>query len=131
MRAKSYQASLGSSERSDEELSDRASRAIELIREALSLLAAFGADCPVPRAADDRLIKLPDVERLTGLRRSAIYELIQRGAFPKPVKVGARSSMWSHAAVQAWIAERLAETAPRLDDARAQDSPSWRFLGHR
>ena len=86
-------------------------RAIELIREALSLLAAFGADCPVPRAADDRLIKLPDVERLTGLRRSAIYERIQRGAFPKSIKVGVRSATWSHAAVQAWISERVMEAA--------------------
>ena len=110
--------------------SDRASRAIELLREALSLLASNDAHTALHLATEDRLIKLPDVERLTGMKRSAIYELIQRGAFPKPVKV-ARSSMWSHAAVQAWIAERLSEAAPRLNDARAQHSPSWRFLGHR
>jgi prophage regulatory protein len=115
----------------DEVPSERASRAIELLREALSLLASNDAHTALHLATEDRLIKLPEVERLTGMKRSAIYELIQRGAFPKPVKVGARSSMWSYAAVQAWIAERLAEAAPRLNDARAQQSPNWRFLGHR
>jgi prophage regulatory protein len=60
----------------------------------------------VRAASPDRLIKLPDVERLTCLRRSAIYEQIQRGAFPRSVKVGKRSATWSEA-IQAWIADRV------------------------
>jgi predicted DNA-binding transcriptional regulator AlpA len=108
MHTRTYREVARAIPRSDEEPSERAARAIELIREALSLLSAIGLDLGPCQTANDRLIKLPDVERLTGLRRSAIYERIQRGAFPKSVKVGVRSATWSHAAVQAWISARVA-----------------------
>ena len=87
--------------------SERTIRAAQLLREALSLLTADGSLVAPSRPAD-RLIKLHDVERLTGFGRSAIYEWMQRGAFPKSVKVGTRSATWSEAAVQAWIANRVA-----------------------
>jgi prophage regulatory protein len=117
-------------ERSDEGvLDDRASRAIQLIREALALLASTEAD-PRLGTSSDRLIKLPDFEKLTGLRRSAIYERIQRGAFPKSVKVGVRSATWSHAAVQAWISERLAADE-QLRDAPPRQLSISRLLGPR
>ena len=85
-------------------------QATNLLREALALLdigskpsAAFVATKRVP----DRLLRLPEVERLTGLRRSAIYEQMQRGIFPRSVKVGPRAATWSEIAVQEWIAHRL------------------------
>jgi predicted DNA-binding transcriptional regulator AlpA len=76
----------------DEAPSDRASRAIELLREALSLLASNDAHTALHLATEDRLIKLPDVERLTGMKRSAIYELIQRGAFSEAGEGGPREA---------------------------------------
>lgn len=54
------------------------------------------------------LIRLPTVEALTGLKKSAIYELVHAGAFPRQVKIG-RASAWVKGEVLAWIAERIAE----------------------
>lgn len=48
-----------------------------------------------------------DVGRLTGLRRSAIYEQMRRGIFPRSVKTGQRTAAWPESAVQSWIAERM------------------------
>ena len=70
-------------------------------------------DSPVhPRQQSDRLLRLPEVQRLTGLRRSAIYEQMQRGIFPRSVKVGPRAATWSEAAIQAWIADRIESGSP-------------------
>lgn len=62
-----------------------------------------------------RLIKLAEVERLTGLAHAWIYELIRRGQFPSQIKVGARASRWVEADVQAWIEARIASSRSFLD----------------
>lgn len=86
----------------------RTLQAAQLLREALTLLGVDPVQqMPRTARAPDRLLRLPDVERLTGLRRSAIYEQMQRGVFPRSVKAGIRAATWSETAVQAWIADRL------------------------
>lgn len=55
----------------------------------------------------ERLIRLPEVERLVGLRRSAIYSWIKRGTFPAPIRLGTRSSAWNSDQIEAWISDRL------------------------
>jgi predicted DNA-binding transcriptional regulator AlpA len=42
-------------------------------------------------AARTRVIKLPEVLRLTGLGRSALYARIKAGDFVRPVRLGQRS----------------------------------------
>ncbi|MBS0570016.1 MAG: AlpA family transcriptional regulator [Proteobacteria bacterium] len=54
-----------------------------------------------------RLIRLPEVKKLTGLCRSAIYEKI-RVDFPRQVKIGDRGSAWVESEVEQWIASRIA-----------------------
>ncbi len=55
----------------------------------------------------ERLLRLPVVESLTGLKRAHLYNLARKGQFPKPLKIGARASAWQASAVQNWIAERI------------------------
>jgi prophage regulatory protein len=50
-----------------------------------------------------RLIRLSEVLAICGKSRSSVYELIQKGAFPAPVKLGGRSSAWIKAEVLAWV----------------------------
>ena len=51
----------------------------------------------------DRLIRLKEVQSLTGLCRSSIYKQIQEGVFPRSVKVGARATAWSEKSIREWI----------------------------
>lgn len=84
-------------------------RAAILLQEALSLLSNTAAFAPaLVSIPPDRLLRLPEVQRLTGLGRSAIYQQMKEGFFPRSVKVGPRAATWSEAAVQAWIRQRLA-----------------------
>lgn len=50
-----------------------------------------------------RLLRLPEVKALTGLKsNTTVYDMIRRGEFPKPIKVG-RMSYWPAEAVHRWI----------------------------
>ncbi len=53
----------------------------------------------------DSILKLPEVTRITGIGRSNLYALIQRGEFPKPVKLSVRSVGWRQSEVNAWLSE--------------------------
>jgi prophage regulatory protein len=54
-----------------------------------------------------RLIRLREVMAKTGLSRSYVYALAQKGQFPTPVKLTERSSAWIESEVQAWIDGRI------------------------
>lgn len=53
-----------------------------------------------------RLIRLPAVKQRVGMGRTAVYELIKAGKFPRPVKVGSASA-WIDVEITRWI-EQLA-----------------------
>jgi prophage regulatory protein len=54
-----------------------------------------------------RILRLPEVERVTGRRRSAIYEGVAEETFPAPVPLGARAVGWLEDEVAAWIEHRV------------------------
>ena len=54
------------------------------------------------------LLRLPEVCRRTGKKRSSIYREIATGQFPAPVKLGERASAWPEHEINGWIAERIA-----------------------
>lgn len=54
-----------------------------------------------------RLIRLPEVEALIGLRKSSIYDLIKKGSFPAPLKLTEGRSARDSFSVQEWISERI------------------------
>lgn len=87
----------------------RAMQAAHLLQEALALLCSDSTMPPARtiKRAPDRLLRLPEVERLTGLRRSTIYEQMRRGIFPRSVKAGQRTAAWPESAVQSWISDRM------------------------
>jgi prophage regulatory protein len=62
---------------------------------------------------ETRLIRLPEVQRLTGLGRSQVYALALAGKFPAPLKLSERCSAWRETAVRAWISERIAAHASK------------------
>ncbi len=68
---------------------------------------------PSTTAQPERLLRLPDVEALTGLRKSSIYDAMRRGEFPHPVKLSRRAVCWPLSSVQSWIADRIAQGGGR------------------
>lgn len=53
-----------------------------------------------------KIIRLPQVRELVGLGKTAIYDKIKDGQFPKPLKLG-RVSGWLEGDVVAWINKQV------------------------
>lgn len=53
------------------------------------------------------ILRRNQVEARTGLRRSTIYDHIKTGAFPSPIKLGAKSVGWIEAEINAWLEARI------------------------
>lgn len=55
----------------------------------------------------DRMLRRKEVEQITARGRSAIYEGMAAGTFPRPVRIGARAVAWPESVIRQWIAERM------------------------
>ncbi|WP_082734892.1 MULTISPECIES: AlpA family transcriptional regulator [Pseudomonadota] len=51
-----------------------------------------------------RLLRLPDVMARVGMKRSAIYQRMSEGKFPKSRSLGPKCAVWIEAEIDAWIA---------------------------
>ena len=51
----------------------------------------------------DPLLTDSDVSEVTSVSRSARYELIRKGKFPKPVQVSQCRVAWKSSSIQSWI----------------------------
>ena len=56
-----------------------------------------------------QLLRRHAVLEKTGLSRSALYAMMGAGAFPRPVRIGARAVAWRAGDVDGWIAARPAQ----------------------
>jgi len=55
----------------------------------------------------ERLIRINEVKRLTGLSTATIYRKISAKDFPSPVPLGQTARAWPTSEVQNWIAGRI------------------------
>ncbi len=60
--------------------------------------------------ASPRLLRLPEVQSIVGLRRSEVYRRIRSGTFPAPIRLGTNAVAWLQSDLDAWIAARVAES---------------------
>jgi len=51
----------------------------------------------------DRILRIGTVLQLTGLSRSTLYRKMQRGEFPRQIKLSDRCAGWRQSAVHAWM----------------------------
>jgi len=58
--------------------------------------------------ASERLIRIEEVKRLTGLSTATLYRKMAARDFPLPVRLGAVARAWPLSEVQDWIAKRMA-----------------------
>jgi prophage regulatory protein len=64
---------------------------------------------------DPYIERLPQVLARVGIGRSTLYSMIQRGAFPAPLKLGTRAVGWLSTDVNAFIQTRDRAMRPRED----------------
>jgi prophage regulatory protein len=56
----------------------------------------------------ERLIRIGEVKRLTGVSTATLYRKMAAKEFPRPVRLGAAARAWPLSEVQDWIAGRIA-----------------------
>ncbi len=61
-----------------------------------------------------RLLRLPEVISRVGLRRSAIYQRMSEGRFPKCRTLSPKCSVWVEAEINAWI-DGIARSSSNID----------------
>lgn len=58
---------------------------------------------PRPAADEDRLVRLPELKRRTGLSRSSIYRRMEDGRFPSTVPMSGNVAAWRESEVAEWL----------------------------
>lgn len=64
---------------------------------------------PHAGALQDRLLRKRETLAFSGHSNSTLYEEIQAGRFPKPVKIGKRAVAWRYSELLDWLNARVAE----------------------
>ncbi|MFS1522725.1 helix-turn-helix transcriptional regulator [Microbulbifer sp. 2304DJ12-6] len=62
-----------------------------------------GKNMKTPR----RILRLPEVERLTGYKRSSIYRMAKEGQFPQQKRIGPGAVGWDSREVETWVEKKL------------------------
>ncbi len=57
-----------------------------------------------------RILRLPDVQEITGLKRTAIYDKMKIGEFPSSISLSERMVGWIESEVQAWLDDKINQT---------------------
>ena len=57
-----------------------------------------------------RILRLPEVKKVTGLSRSTVYLRIAQGNFPKPIALGGRAIGWLENEINGWIEKQIEKT---------------------
>jgi len=63
-----------------------------------------------------KFYRVNDLVPLTGLSRSTIYRLVDKGDFPKPIKLSARIIGWEEEAVLRWKEDKVSSNSGGIGD---------------
>ena len=66
--------------------------------------------------SEPKILRLPEVARLTGLSKGTIHRRYREGTFPRPLKLGVQSIGWRRKDIDDWL-ESLPRAGGALDDA--------------
>jgi prophage regulatory protein len=54
-----------------------------------------------------KILRLPEVQELTGLKRTTIYEKMKTGEFPVRIALTTRTVGWIQSEIEAWIESKI------------------------
>jgi prophage regulatory protein len=60
----------------------------------------------------DRMLRIAEVLRITGVSAATIWRWVKESAFPAPVRLGANSVAWKESDVCAWLESREPVSVP-------------------
>lgn len=52
---------------------------------------------------NDKILRRAAVEEMTGLSRSTLYRMMDRGEFPRPARIGQRAVGWRASEISHWV----------------------------
>ncbi len=56
---------------------------------------------------NNKILRRTEVEKVTGLSRSAIYASIKKGQFPAPIRLTERAVGWLESTINEWIESKI------------------------
>jgi prophage regulatory protein len=68
----------------------------------------------------DSFLKIEEVMKVTSLSKATIYRFVREGNFPRPLKLGRRSSSWAESEITEWIVSRFALREKILANSKAR-----------
>ena len=63
--------------------------------------------------SNQRIMRLPEVEVVTGYKRSSIYNFMEEGSFPKSYRLGKRAVGWDSVEVENWVKAKLRKSGEK------------------
>ena len=66
--------------------------------------------------SEPKILRLPEVARLTGMSKGTIHRRYREGTFPRPLKLGVQSIGWRRKDIDDWL-ESLPRAGGASDDA--------------
>jgi prophage regulatory protein len=70
----------------------------------------------------DRILRRPELLRVTGLSAATIFRLIREKKFPAPVAISQNSKGWFVSAVKAW--QESLKPSEAMPDEEAEEQPT-------
>ena len=61
--------------------------------------------------AQERFVSIPEFVRRSSLSRATVYNMVERGELPRPVKLTQARVAWPASVVDAWFASKIAAAA--------------------
>lgn len=73
---------------------------------------------------ENRIVRLPEVERMTGLAKTTIHRWYRDGRFPRPLRLGPKSIGWRRKEILEWL-----DSLPRAGGANGDVGEADRQAG--
>lgn len=64
--------------------------------------------------SESYFLRLPEVIRRCGIKKSKIYQMIKNGTFPNSYVLGPRSCAWKSDEIQSWIDSRQSSNNEKI-----------------
>ncbi|MCV6588019.1 MAG: AlpA family transcriptional regulator [Marinobacterium sp.] len=89
---------------------------VDIANYAMFLYLRNGGDSLKKLAPGNRILRRKEVEEITGLGRSTIYEHMAKDTFPKPVSLTGRAVGWRNKDIQHWLQEQASNLEHQFTD---------------